>query len=205
MANVGDRESELQVSARMLRALAHRIRGDLSVITNDLAYIATVVDPAEVERSRARCHTISAGLAHLGALASCADTKVSLALGHILKIFGLSAGLDPAKSAEKVAVSQGLIELAALLLRELIGDSECCLDDRMHAEAMAIVIKAHAKSDFEQCYESLGAFAGVELGERFVVEAGIVDLIFRDHGWEVAVVCEDHRTTVRLNIASVYR
>lgn len=205
MTRPGDAESELQVCARMLRALAHRIRGDLSVITNDLAYIATMVDPAEVERSRARCNKISAGLAHIGTLGSCRDTKTALPFGQILKMFGISQVGAAATADTTVEASQGLVELAVLLLRELIGEADCSCEDQGHAGGMVVVLKSPVMSEFSERYESLGAFAAAQLGERFIVEAGIVDLIFRDHGWVVTVLYEDHRATVRLDLASMKR
>jgi hypothetical protein len=171
------------------------------VITNDLAYIATMIDPAEVERSRARCNAISGGLAHLGALGSCCDTKEALALDQLLSIFNVSAPLDAAAARISVVVSEGLVELAARLLRELIGAADGSFVDLGGANRMAIVLQARAASEFSECYGSLGAFAAAQRGERFIVEAGIIDLILRDHGWMVAVACEDRRMVVRLEFA----
>jgi hypothetical protein len=203
MTNAGDRESELRVCAQLLRALVHRIRGDLSVVTNDLAYIATMVGSAEVERSRNRCSAISAGLAHLGTLGSCGDTKEALPLKQVLGIFGISTAPEAIIEGVEVAVSYGLIELAAQLLRELVGKPEGVLEDCGDSNWIAIALRVPAARRFAERYGSLGAFAAAQLGERFIVEAGLLDLIFRDHRWVVAVLCEDHRTTVRLGFASM--
>ena len=54
MSSIAENDSELELCARILRSLAHRVRGDLSVITNELAYIATLVDSEEIKFSRAR-------------------------------------------------------------------------------------------------------------------------------------------------------
>lgn len=197
-----DSESELQVCARLLRALAHRIRGDLSVITNDLAYIATIVDPGEVERARARCGRISAGLAHLGAI-SVTATKEVVPLSRALRAFGISETGDDSAGSVQVEIAQGLLEHCALLLRELVGEWDASWRGDRTRESSTLTVHIRATRDFSDKYASLGSFAVAQLGERFVVEAGLIDLILRDHGWPVAVVCEDHRATIRLTIPSV--
>jgi hypothetical protein len=197
-----DSESELHVCARLLRALAHRIRGDLSVITNDLAYIATIVDPAEVERARARCGRISSGLAHIGALSAHGNREV-VPLSWLLRIFGVSEKMEGPPGEAQVQVFRGLLEHAAALLRELVGvwDVTWCGDGA--SESTTLSLHVRDTRDFSEKYLSLGSFAVAQLGERFVVEAGVIDLILRDHRWAVAVVCEDHRATIRLTIPSV--
>jgi hypothetical protein len=55
-------ETEFTVCARLLRALSHIVRGDLSVITNDLAYLSAIAPPEELERPRARCASAAATL-----------------------------------------------------------------------------------------------------------------------------------------------
>lgn len=198
MNKVAIHESELQVCAQILQSLAHRIRGDLSVINNDLAYLATIVDPAEVERSRTRCSAISAVLSHFGALGSYADTKTEIALDKLLKIFCVSAATDTDLERRTVSVSSVLVELAAVLLRELVGGLNGSFEHGDGAIRATIVIKSDMTRDFSEEYGSIAAFAAAQLGERFLVEAGLVDLIFRDHGWVVAVLCTDHRVAVRL-------
>jgi hypothetical protein len=202
MGSDHNRESELQVCARLLRALAHRVRGDLSVITNDLAYIATMVNPAEVERARARCGRISAGLAHMSAL-SVSDVKAQTPLSEVTRIFGILDGEKSCFGGGRVETSQGLLEHAVVLLRELIGEWDAFLCGETSSESIELLLKARTINDFTGCYASLGSYTVAQVGERFVVEAGLIDLILRDHGWAVAVVCEDHRATIRLTVPSV--
>jgi hypothetical protein len=42
----------------LFRALSHLIRGDLSVISNDLTFLSTVLPEGEVERAKNRCNSI---------------------------------------------------------------------------------------------------------------------------------------------------
>lgn len=197
-----DSESELQVCARLLRALAHRIRGDLSVITNDLAYIATIVDPAEVERARARCGRISSGLAHIGALSAHSSQEL-VPLSWLLRIFGVSEKMEGLPSEAQAQVSRTLLEHVAALLRELVGVWDVSWRDEGASESTTLSLHTREPRDFSEHYLSLGAFAVAQLGERFVVEAGLIDLILRDHRWVVAVLCVDHRATIQLTIPSV--
>ena len=194
--------SELQVCARILRALAHRIRGDLSVITNDLAYIATLVDPSETERARNRCSRISAGLANIGALSS-NEAKRPLPVEHALRAFGVSENLDKESSGVSISVAEGLVEHAVDLLRELVGEWESYVQRRNDAKELDLTLRLRHTPTAEIEYTSVGAFTGAQLGERFAVEGGLVDLILRDHRWQVAVVCRDQQTTVRITIPAV--
>jgi len=197
-----DNESELEVCARILRALAHRIRGDLSVVTNDLAYIATLVDPAEVERARARCGRISAGLAHIGALSSAGERSLT-PLARVFQIFGVpGAAVNVKLATTEFYASPELLDQAATLLKELVGEWDGVVQGGDDEDSVVLVLRLCQREEFKERYSSVSAFAGAQLGERFVVEAGLIDLIVRDHGWQIAIVCEEERPTIRLMVGT---
>jgi hypothetical protein len=202
MSTADDNQNELQVCARILRALAHRIRGDLSVITNDLAYIATLVDPSETERARNRCSRISAGLSNIGAMSS-SEAKKLLPIEYALRPFGVPGEIAKENRGVRILVADGLIEHAASLVRELVGEWESHIQIKSDAKEVDLILQLRHTPTTETEYVSVGAFAGAQLGERFAVEGGLVDLILRDHGWQVAVVCGDQRATVCITIPTV--
>jgi len=204
-------ESELQVCARVLRALAHRIRGDLSVITNDLAYIATVIDPAEVERARSRCSRISTTLAHIGALGGLEARSTEgylMPLSEVVAFFGVrGAGGEWHErfATYKVGVTGALLNRLRPLLVGLIGDWEAFLCDQgqLLTDSISVLIRSSRSLDFSQSYRSLGSFAAERLGESSVVEAGLIDLILRDLRWSIAIESADRQVTLRLKIPLV--
>jgi hypothetical protein len=205
MTDNNSSESELQVCARVLRALAHRIRGDLSVITNDLAYIATVVDPAEVERARSRCSRISTALAHIGTLSGLearAEDNPLMPLSQVLALFGLRVEVPEQLARSKVSVSDALLHNLAHLIRGLLGDWEGCLvdQDQIARDSISLLIRFSKSVDFSERYSSLGSFAAERLGESSVVEAGLIDLILRDLRWSIAIESLNREVTLRLTI-----
>lgn len=55
---MNDQERIITSVGTLFRALSHLIRGDLSVISNDLTFLSTLVPEGEVERSKSRCASI---------------------------------------------------------------------------------------------------------------------------------------------------
>jgi hypothetical protein len=195
--------SELQVCARILRALAHRIRGDLSVITNDLAYIATLVDPSETERARNRCSRISTELAKINLVGSGEELKVTT-LGQALRPFGAVDKLCDRISAVEVRVAQATIEQAVALLREIFGTWKSRIDEYSARLQLTLQlnempqVRVGAGRAQRTEYSSIGDFAHEHLGERCAVEAGVIDLIFSRHGWSVAVRCDEKLVVIEI-------
>lgn len=55
---MNDQERIITSVGTLFRALSHLIRGDLSVISNDLSFLSTLVPEGEVERAKNRCASI---------------------------------------------------------------------------------------------------------------------------------------------------
>ncbi|MFN4894956.1 MAG: hypothetical protein ACK5GN_14760 [Pseudomonadota bacterium] len=207
MAERNMSQSELYLCARLLRSLAHRVRGDLSVITNDLAYIATVVDPSHVERARNRCGRISEGLGHIGALSE-ADEKVVVPSTIVLRTLGVAEAESAIGESLGCKVSRKLIESLVQVLREVIGEWKVCVHGSAHCsqegEPLTVELFSLRSAEFAAEYPSFMAYAEAQLGERLIVEAGLIDLIVRDHQWSMAVGCVDHRVVIRARIPLVH-
>lgn len=196
-------QSELQVCARILRALAHRIRGDLSVITNDLAYIATLIDPNETERARNRCSRISTELAKINLVGSGEELKATT-LGQAIRPFGAVDKLGDRISAVEVRVAQATIEQAVALLREIFGTWKLRIDEHSARLQLTLQLNEMPQARVEAGrvqrteYSSIGDFAHEHLGERCAVEAGVIDLIFSCHGWSVTVRCDEKLVVIEM-------
>ena len=59
---VGDSDRILKNLSQMMRAFSHTVRGDLSVINNDLSYLSTLLPNEDIGASLARCTSITAAL-----------------------------------------------------------------------------------------------------------------------------------------------
>ncbi len=191
-------ETELELSARLFRALTHRIRGDLSVITNDLAFLSSLVDPNEVERPRARCAQIATTLSALSALSKLSGKDV-LPTGEALSLFSLS-GIPLRDEHSRVELDRNLVREALVLVRSLVGEWSAGCVERSDSERLVVKLSSPWKSQMKQEYDSVSAFASAELGERSVVEGCVADLIFREHGWRVHVSSENDTLALTFTI-----
>lgn len=191
-------ESELELSARLFRALTHRIRGDLSVITNDLAYLSAVVDSSELERPRARCAQIATTLSALSALSKLSG-KESVALRDVLTLFNLS--IDTSHAA--VVLDKGLAIEALKLTSSLVGGWKSVRMRSEHTTKLQVLLEGLGVSQLKQSYSSISAFASSELGEKSVVEGCVADIIFREHGWVLEIGVVDGAATLQFDIPVV--
>jgi hypothetical protein len=204
MSDVVKLDSELALCSRLLRSLAHRVRGDLSVIANDLAYLGTIVGTDEIRRSRERCDKIADALSAIGDLQSGLE-KEFLTIRALVATFGVNTNADIPEN-EKLHAAPKLLTRCVAILVQLIGPfTEVRLEDETAGKKKIVALSAYprALSPPRAVYSSFSSFAGEQLGERFVVEASIVDLILRDHGWEVQVFCNEGSVDCSLKIPIV--
>lgn len=90
MQSPGPKAAELVTA--LLQALAHKIRTPLSVISNDLNYFATLIDPDECSRSKRRCHEIDQILRDVVTCSKAASQRpnctASVLLEHLEQLWG---------------------------------------------------------------------------------------------------------------------
>jgi hypothetical protein len=179
-------ETEFAVCARLLRALSHIVRGDLSVITNDLTYLSAIAPPEELERPRARCASAAATLGKVNIITGSMSVE-GVSLSEIVRELG---GAFEVESAWVRGDSRKLTWIAQTL-RGLIG--ELVVRSVTRAPPDSFVIECYAVSSADcgsrrgslsgERYSSLGEYASRELGEREVVEASLLDLVFHGFTW----------------------
>jgi hypothetical protein len=195
-ASEQQQETELELSARLLRSLAHRMRGDLSVVTNDLTYLSSILKPGEVDRSRARCATMVGVLSALSAFPT-RSRRDRCALSELASKL-LVQSVDPRVAGMCVYVDLSAIAYAAQLFERLLGGwsggVSCITPDR---SAMC-ELRFKEPRTFLQDYCSVGSMTAAELGESAVVEGCLLDLVLRDHGWRVSLSCLDSSVIARI-------
>lgn len=180
-------DSELELNARLLRSLAHRIRGDLAVITNDLVYLAALCDPRELERPRTRCESIAALLATVTVL-SPGNVEGRIACSELAELCGVACDAPALESTGHVVISAALIRRAVGFLRDLLGPWSGALELSKTGgiSHVTCVLRFSEGRRLERGYSSLARLAAAELGEKLVVEGSLFDLIMRDHRVDVS-------------------
>jgi len=176
--------NDLILCGRLVRSLAHSVRGDLAVIQNDLTYLSGIIPPEEIERSKKRCTQASATLKKLSLLADHDSTR-ACASGELLELFGI-------QSRERHFMSGTVrVDLASIrgwleIIGELIGPwkASAPLHDNK-TTCLLIELTSPSLHDGSVEYTTWHAFAAAERGERYVLEGCLADLVMRSYGWSV--------------------
>jgi hypothetical protein len=183
-ANTTRGESEFTIFGRFSRAFSHVVRGDLSVITNEVSYLATQMPSEELGRVRNRCSQMAATISKIAGLQSDVATT-PLGVDAAARIFGvaLEGGGDNVVSLDCVK-----IERLASIIRQMMPPSDA---PWMAAGVdRSVLTLSRSIQDFQGIgsrYASWSSFASKELGERSVIDAVVADLIMRAHGWRLAI------------------
>ena len=177
-------ESEFTIFGRFSRAFSHVVRGDLSVITNEVSYLATQMPSEELGRVRNRCSQMAATISKIAGLQSDVATT-QFAAGAAARIFGavLDNGCD-----DVVALDCVKIERLASSMRQMLPASDDPWTAKMSSEdTMTLSRSVPNHQGAGSRYTSWSSFASKELGERAVIDAVVADLIMRAHGWRLAL------------------
>lgn len=196
-------ETEFAVCARLLRALSHIVRGDLSVITNDLAYLSAVTSAEELERPRARCASAAATLGKVNVIAGSLSTN-GVSLTAIAREFGAA----PITESVLIRGDESKVVWIARTLRSLLGEFVVrgvvpAPSERFVIECVATCAATEVRprdSASTERYSSFGDYAARELGEREIVEASLVDLLFHGFGWRLDLMREGAALTLRITV-----
>ncbi len=196
----------LEVVFKLLRALAHRVRGDLSVLNNDLAYLATVVGDSEVERSRGRLTQIAGIMGEICALNQGAGYQNISALDALSPILYGCQNLVGGEILKGLCITAQREQLVSLgrIFNELFGPlerAELSLKDPNMLNVMLTpsLSISDKPARGERC-SSITEFVEGALGERLIFKGGIADLILLGHGWQALV--GDNRITVCVPVTS---
>lgn len=194
-------ESEFSIFSRFSGAFSHVVRGDLSVITNEISYLATKMPSEELGRVRNRCSQIAATVSKIAGLRS----EVSLSPGSadaIVRAFGAAL---PLEAPEFIAIDTVKLERLASSLRQILPSGDAAWRAEMReGDAVLLSLYLPFYKGLGGQYGSWSSFASKELGERSVVDAVVADLISRAHGWTVAIDSRDGlRCVMRLPLVAL--
>lgn len=198
-SNTTRAESEFSIFSRFSRAFSHVVRGDLSVITNEVSYLATKMPCEELGRVRNRCSQIASIISKIAGLQS--DLSLSLVgADAVARTFG---AIMKIASTDVVAIDAVKVERLASAIRQMLPNGDVAWTAQPFEEGLALSIELPSHSGLCGAYSSWSGFASKELGERSVVDAVVADLIMRAHGWTIAIDSKDGlRCVMRLPLAS---
>lgn len=171
-------EPELELFERFARALLHAVRGDLSVVQNELGFLSALYGEENVKSAMGRCRTIAAQLSDLsnarvpGALdrPSVSSVLPGVALKSCLQEWSLLG--------ERESLS-----FALAVLPELLGATI----KQANVVSSALRLEIGHQPDSVGRFCSLSSFISAEVGELGVVKAVVADLVLRHHGYSVDI------------------
>lgn len=181
-------DSEFTVFSRFSQAFSHVVRGDLSVITNELSYLATRYPTEDLSRVRNRCAQMAATISKIAGLESSARLTQS-STTDIARIF--SAIVSTLDDARVLQLDMVKVERFASIVRAMLGGASTEWrahgGSGSHNESFALSFSCSRVGGAERVYSSWSEFASKLLGERSVIDAVVADLIMRAHGWSVSI------------------
>ena len=193
-------ESELAIFSRFSRAFSHVVRGDLSVITNEVSYLATSMPSEELARVRNRCSQIAATVSKIAGLRSEIATT-PLGIDEAAGIFGARLR---SSTSEMVSVDRVKVERLASIVRQMFADADTPWIAEWSSEyGLVLSIRVPKSPGQIRRYASWSSFAAGELGERAVIDAVVADLIMRAHEWRLGIELEERLIACRICIPPI--
>lgn len=171
-------ETELQIFERFARALLHIVRGDLSVIQNELAYISAVHGEEHVRSSLGRCRSVAGVLSSL----SCARVPAPV---EPIPVSSVLSGWPTDGALEEWTLRGERESLVSALtaLPELLGAR---VEGAVIASSALRIAMRHRAAVVGK-FNSLSGFVSAEVGELGVIKAVVADLLLRNLGYNVDV------------------
>jgi hypothetical protein len=191
-------ESEIALFSRFSGAFTHLMRGDLSVITNELSYLASKLPVGELDRASNRCSQMASTISKIAGLSSESSSE-RLAVSQICSMFGALPEGDVATSSVFIDRVRG--ERLALMVRQLVGESyRASLGPAETGGGWCLKVFGSSNDGGERSYRSWSSFASRERGERSVIEGVVADLLTRACGWSVSLALSGTTLTATITL-----
>lgn len=194
-------ESELALFGRFSRAFTHILRGDLSVITNEISYLATKLPSGELDRATNRCSQMASTISKIAGLSG--EPSIELvSYEEVARMYG--ATISAPQVVGGVFMDRVRAERLALMVRHLFGEEfTSCVELSPSGEGMIVQLTAAGPTCERREYVSWSAFAGRERGERYVIEGVVADLLARACAWGVTIRVGEGEVAARVVIRDV--
>lgn len=187
-------QDSAELFSRFSKALTHLIRGDLSVVSSELRYLAGLVGDDEVALARKRCTAIAQTISMISS-GYVTGVQEEISVEELGEAFGIDC------DAHEVAV---VCERARLLncvgeLQSLLGvwHGDISFDGSLKIKLS--FVQQSASTD-EGEYRSISAYVARNAGDGDVVRSVLVDCFFRSQGWKVQLLHSDKALSVSLTV-----
>lgn len=186
-----NRESE-ELFSRFLKASTHLIRGDLSVISSELTFLAGLVGDDQVALGRKRCAAVAQTLSIISSGCS-VGVQETISSEELARAFGTEC------SVPGVLVVCERLRLLHFVeeLEQLLGpwSGVISFDGAVRIE---LAHASHQQCDSDDEFDSISAYVAQSAGDKAVLRSVLVDLFFRSQGWAVRV--ERSQRALRLSL-----
>lgn len=187
-------QDSVELFSRFSKALAHLIRGDLSVVSSELRYLAGLVGDDEVALARKRCTAIAQTMSMISS-GYISGVQEEISVEELAEAFGIDC------DAHEVAV---VCERARLLhcvgeLQSLFGDwrGDILCDGTVRIK-LSFVQRPASTAEGE--YRSISAYVARKVGDGDVLQSVLVDCFLYSQGWEVQLVHSEGALSVSLTV-----
>ena len=187
-------EPPLVLIERLVRALLHTVRGDLSLIQNELSALSAEHGEERMRGALSRCRSIATQLGQL-TLAHAPPVQ------EVVRLSELVAEAE-SQSVEGAWSLQGdRTSLAAILslLPVALGARTISVAVEHSAEMPLVRMSLQHRSAAQGRFRSFSSFVSAEAGERGVVRAALCDLLRQHYGYSVEVRVQDETVEVLLS------
>ncbi len=179
-------ETPLVLIERLVRALLHTVRGDLSLIQNELSALSSEHGEERLRGALSRCRSIAGQLGEL-TLAHAPPFHEVVRLSELLAETG-GHGADTEWSLQGDRTS--LVAIFSLL-PAVLGSRRYAAVVEQDADAARVRMTLQHRSATRGAFRSFSSFVSAEVGERKVVQAALCDLLRQHFGYEVRVTAQE--------------
>jgi hypothetical protein len=175
-------EQEPVIFTRFARSLTHLLRGDLSVISNELAYLSSVIDKRELLVSQKRCAAIAEVLSTVSSLGA-ALRKRPTALNQVADTFGVATHFS-----QECMLDCDCTALARCVgaLRQALGPWSATLATGQNGATELSIVAPAVKAPLHY-HDSVSSFVFEQGADDVaVLMSAAVDMIIRGHGWSAS-------------------
>jgi hypothetical protein len=189
-------ENELAIFARFARSLTHLLRGDVSVISNELVYLSSVIDKRELLVSQKRCAAIAEVLSTVSSLGTILH-KSPTSIRALADTFGAAEDIASELVVECDAAALGRCGTA---LRRVLGSWSATVSV-VASGRVELAFTANALAAPARYHDSLSSYVSEQgTDDVAVLMSAAVDMIIRGHGWRVSCSAHGERCKVLIEI-----
>jgi hypothetical protein len=187
-------KDEVTALPQLIKALVHTVRGDLSVVSNEIDYLSSELQGSQVALARKRCASIADTLSLISV--ACADGEIEqVSLEEIATRFGFEA---PACN-KAIRCDRRKLQNVAMALKDLMGPWGGCFEGGC-GERVALQLLLERCPAVQGVFLSCGAFSVRASGDKALLRGVFIDYLLSALGWSIRIECQASCGRITVNI-----